>query len=420
MSNNQIPREDGIDHTLPLLKEGYEFIMNRKRSFNSQIFETRIMGKKSVCMSGRDAAQVFYDTDMFKREDAAPNRLVQTLFGKNGVQTLDGEAHRHRKQMHMSVMHEQNVEKFKEISVQYWEKALDEWSKKEDIILYDEVKKLLCKVACLWAGVLVEEEEISWLTKELSEMYEGAGAIGPTHWKGRSAQNQVEKWMLALVEKVRDGRLIPPENTALHQFTWHKDLDGNLLDPSIVVVEMMNIYRPIVAISVYINFVALALIQHPDEIDKLKNGDEKYTYMFIDEVRRYYPFFPFVAAKVKEDFTWRDYKIEKDTLAFLDLYGTNHDENLWLYPEEFNPNRFADQMNDRFSFIPQGGGEYLTGHRCSGEQLTIEMMKVSLDYFVNHMEYEVPEQDFSFEMNEFPAIPRSRIVLRNVERKLTH
>ena len=79
---------------------------------------------------------------------------------------------------------------------------------------------------------------------------------------------------------------------------------GNLLDPSIVVVEMLNVYRPMVAIAVYINFVALALIQHPDEIDKLKNSDEKYAYMFIDEVRRFYPFFPFVAGKVKEDFTW--------------------------------------------------------------------------------------------------------------------
>lgn len=420
MSNNQLPREEGIDHTLPLLKEGYEFIMNRKRNYNSDIFETRIMGKKSICMSGRDAAQVFYDTHLFKRENATPNRLVQTLFGENGVQSLDGERHRHRKEMHMSIMNEDNINRFKEIAVQYFEKALDQWSKKDEIVLYEEVKELLCKVACTWAGVLVEEEEINWLTRELSEMFEGAGAIGPTHWKGRNAQNQVEKWMMELVEKIRDGKLIPPEETALYKYTWHKDLDGNLLDTSIVVVEMLNVYRPIVAIAVYINFVALALIQHPDEIDKLRNSDEKYAYMFIDEVRRFYPFFPFVAGKVKEDFTWRDYKIEKDTVAYLDLYGTNHDENSWLYPEEFNPNRFADLNNDRFRFIPQGGGEYLTGHRCAGEQLTIEMMKVSLDYLVYYMNYEVPEQDLSFEMNEFPSIPQSKIILRNVKRNLTH
>ena len=48
------------------------------------------------------------------------------------------------------------------------------------------------------------------------------------------------------------------------------------------------------------------------------------------------------------------------------------------------------------------------------------MMKISLDYLVNHMDYEVPEQDLSYEMNEFPSIPRSKIILRNVERKLTH
>ena len=60
-------------------------------------------------------------------------------------------------------------------------------------------------------------------------MFEGAGAIGPNHWKGRNAQNQVEKWMTELVGKIREGKLIPPEDTALHKFTWYKDTDGKFI-----------------------------------------------------------------------------------------------------------------------------------------------------------------------------------------------
>jgi fatty-acid peroxygenase len=98
MSNaNQIPQEDGIDHSLSLIREGYLYILNRRRSFNSDIFETRLLGRKVICMGGKEAAKVFYDTEKFRRKNAAPNRAVQTLFGKNGVQSLDGQNQQHRK-----------------------------------------------------------------------------------------------------------------------------------------------------------------------------------------------------------------------------------------------------------------------------------------------------------------------------------
>lgn len=416
-ANNEMPKDEGIDHTLGLLEEGYKFILNRRRSLKSEIFETRILGKKAICMSGRDATEIFYTPDNFKRENAAPNRVVQSLFGKNSVQTLDGEEHRNRKEMLMSIMSDERIDQLKEITKQFLEKTIDEWETKYEIILYDEMKEMLCKIACVWAGVLVEEEELRWLAKELSEMYESAASIGPTHWKGRNARNQVEKWMKELIQKIRDKKLIPPEGTALHKFSLHKDENGELLDIETVAVEVINIYRPIVAISVYINFLALAIIEHPDEKKKLKKADDKDFEMFVNEVRRFYPFFPFVAARVNRDFTWKDYKIKKDTLALLDLYGTNHDGDIWEDPEAFKPGRFIDWKEDRFTLIPQGGGDYLSGHRCAGEKVTLEIMKVSLDYLANKLDFEVPEQDLSFELNDIPSIPHSRIILRNIRRK---
>ncbi|RKJ38777.1 cytochrome P450, partial [Butyricicoccus sp. 1XD8-22] len=115
--------------------------------------------------------------------------------------------------------------------------------------------------------------------------------------------------------------------------------------------------------------------------------------------------------------TWKDYKIKKDTLALLDLYGTNHDGDIWEDPEAFKPGRFIDWKEDRFTLIPQGGGDYLSGHRCAGEKVTLEIMKVSLDYLANKLDFEVPEQDLSFELNDIPSIPHSRIILRNIRRK---
>ena len=413
---NQMPREEGIDHSLSLMREGYLYILNRRRSFNSDVFETRFLGKKAICMGGKEAAEIFYETGKFKRENAAPNRAVQTLFGKDGVQTLDEKSHKHRKAMFMSLMSQVELKRLTDIAETQWEMALDRWIQMDRVILYEQSQEIMCKTACDWAGVPVKEDEVKWLTKSLSAMFESATAIGPNHWSGRNARNSVEKWVGELIESVRSGDVKPPENTALHKFSWFRDLEGKLLDTPIAAVEVINILRPIVAIAIYINFTALAMHSFPNEKKKLTSADEKYAEMFVQEVRRFYPFFPFTAALVKKDFTWNNYYFEEGTLTLLDLYGTNHDSTIWENPDVFNPSRFHDWKGSPFSFIPQGGGDYTMGHRCAGEWVTIEVMKVSLDFLVNRMEYKLPEQDLSYSMVTMPSIPRSKVVIENVKK----
>ncbi|WP_339227431.1 cytochrome P450 [Oceanobacillus sp. FSL K6-2867] len=412
---NQMPREEGIDHSISLMREGYMYILNRRHSFNSEIFETRLLGKKAICMGGEAAAEIFYDTEKFKRKDAAPNRVIQTLFGKNGVQALDGQNHKHRKEMFMSIMSTEGLQSLKDITNKQWKLAISKWQQMNEVVLYEEVKEILCRTACQWAGVPLEDDDVKKVTKDLAAMFESPAAIGPAHWSGRHARNRVEKWMGELIERVRNGEINPPADTALHKFSWHRDLEGNLLNTNTASVEVINILRPIVAISIFINFTVLALHHYPEEMEKLKTCDEKYALMFVQEVRRFYPFFPFAAALVKKDFIWNNYKFEEGTLTLLDLYGTNHAPEIWENPDIFNPERFDDWRGSPFSFIPQGGGDHFMGHRCAGEWVTIEVMKVSLAHLANQMEYDIPDQDLSYSMVNVPSIPHSEIVLKHVK-----
>ncbi|MCM3722846.1 cytochrome P450 [Solibacillus isronensis] len=413
---NSVPKEEGIDHSLNLLREGYLYILNRRQSFHSDLFETRLLGKKAVCMGGKEAADLFYDNSKFKRAGVAPNRVAETLFGKKGVQTLDGDTHKHRKKMFMSIMSQDRLKKLNEIAAKQWDTALTKWQEMDDVVLYEEALEIMCRTACEWAGVPVEDKDMKKLADDFRAMFESATAIGPSHWAGRHARNRVEKWMGNLIDQVREGKLNPEEGTALYTFSMHRDLEGNLFDQEVASVEVINILRPIVAIAVYITFSALAAHHYPEERKKLQSGNEKNTQMFVQEVRRFYPFFPFAAAEVKTDFTWKDYTFEKGTLTLLDLYGTNHDTNIWGNPEVFQPSRFENWDGSPFSFIPQGGGDYYLGHRCAGEWVTIEMMKLSLDFLVNQMTYDVPEQDLSYSKVSIPSLPKSKVVINNVQR----
>lgn len=76
-----------------MLLEGYSFIQNRCYKYKTDIFQTRLLGQKAICMTGEDAAKVFYDNKYFKREDVTPKRIQKTLTGQNGVQGLDESDH---------------------------------------------------------------------------------------------------------------------------------------------------------------------------------------------------------------------------------------------------------------------------------------------------------------------------------------
>lgn len=414
---NPMPREEGIDHTLSLMREGYMYISNRCFSFHSNIFETRLFGKKTICMRGKEFAELFYDNEKFKRKGAIPKRVVQSFFGKNSVQTLDEKTHLHRKDMLMSVMTSNKIQQLVDISKQEWKQAIYQWEEKDKVTFYEEVQRLLCKVACKWVGVPLREDEVNKKTKDLASLFESAASIGPAYWASKNSRNSLNKWIGELIDEIRSEKGNVHDDTILYKIAWHLDEEGNLFKTKTAAVEVINLLRPIVAISIFINFLMLAIHHNPEEKEQLNSGDKQYVEMFVQEVRRFYPFFPFIAALVKNDFIWNDYQFKKGTLTILDIYGTNHDPELWEDPDLFKPDRFSNWEGSSFRFIPQGGGDYWLGHRCAGEWATIEIMKVSLDYLANQMEYEIPEQDLSFSMVRIPSIPNSKIIIQNIKKK---
>lgn len=415
--DKQVPHDKALDNSLAMMREGYLFIKNRVDRYQSDLFETRLMGQKAICMSGEEAAKVFYDPERMKRNGALPKRLLKTLFGVDAIQTMDGDAHTHRKLLFMSLMTPPHQKRLAELAMDQWLAALSKWEGAEKVELFEEAKNVLCKIACQWAGVPLEESEVKERADDFSAMVDAFGAVGPRHWKGRRARPRAEEWIRDIIENVRAGKTEAEKGTALYEMAFHTELDGSRLDTQMAAVELINVLRPIVAISTFITFSALALHNHPEYKEKLKsrNGDD--LEMFVQEVRRFYPFGPFLGAQARKDFVWNQCEFKEGMLVLLDLYGTNHDARLWEDPNEFRPERFKDRKDQLFDLIPQGGGDPAKGHRCPGEGITIEVMKVTLDFLINHIEYEVPEQDLSYSLVRMPSLPESGFVMSRIRRK---
>jgi fatty-acid peroxygenase len=412
---DRVVRKFGLDHTTALMKEGYLFIKNRTDQYQVNLHVTHLLGEKVICLTGAKAAKVFYNAEYFTRKGAAPKRIQKTLFGENAIQGMNGNAHHHRKQMFLSLMAVESQQRLAELVRGKLEAAIGNWRSKDQIILFDEIKLILCASACEWAGVPLRQSELLGRAEDFNAMVDGFGAVGPRHLKGRSARTRAEKWIEGMIEAVRSGRLKAADGTALHEIAFYNELGGSLMNTHMAAIELINVLRPIVAISTYVTFAALALHKNPECRERLKSGDPDYLEMFAQEVRRYYPFTPFVGARVRKNFIWNEYYFEKGTLVILDVYGINHDPKAWDQPYDFIPERFRDRSGDLYHFIPQGGGDAANTHRCPGEGITVAIMKTVVDFLVNRIIYSIPRQVLSYPMNRIPTLPESGFIMTNVK-----
>lgn len=385
------------DDTLALALEGYDFIRNRCRALGTDVFETRLMLQRTVCMLGAEAAQIFYDSERIQREGTPQLRVQATLLGRGGVQTLDGEAHHARKRLFLQVLDRDSALRVASMFEQMLAAAVPTWTGR--VVLFDELQKLLAYTVCEWAGVRIDDER---RVRDLTAMLEGSTSA-PLQWRGRVGRARAEWWIERQIDQIRSTA--SPAQGVLGAFA-KTDLERRT-----AAVELLDILRPTIAVARYIVFAAHALHEFPHAAELVR--EDEYVEPFVHEVRRYYPFVPTVAGRVRRAFSWRDIAFAEGTRVLLDLYGTNHDPRLWPDPDQFRPERFLGWPGDPYSLIPQGGGDVATGHRCPGEPMTIELLKAAVRFFTRRMRYDVPAQDLSISLARIPALPASRFWIEN-------
>lgn len=404
-----------FDESLAFKRDPYRFIAKRCRQIASDVYETRLFLRKTTCLTGRAAAQLFYDGTHFARHGAAPEPLQKTLLGVGGVQSLDGAAHQHRKAMFLALMTPGRVRELAELFRQELLAELAQWQSQDQVVLYDALQPVLTRAVCKWSGVPLAPREISRRSKQLTALFDAAGRF-PAHFKSRVDRTRAEDWAAGLIENVRLGAIRPPAQTALREIALHRDLEGQLLPAHTAAVELLNVLRPTVAVSVYIVFCAHALHQFAAAADELRTGGQPYMDAFISEVRRFYPFFPAVPARVRQPFRWGGHEFPRGRRVMLDLHGINHDERVWQDPETFHPQRFLQSNGeDAYAFVPQGGGSHQLQHRCPGEWITVALMRTAIELFTQTIRYNVPPQDLSVDATRLPALPRSRFVICAVQ-----
>jgi fatty-acid peroxygenase len=412
-SGAALPRDRAVDNTLALLREGYGFVSSRCARLGSGAFETRLMLQRVVCARGADAAAMFYHPGRFTRRRAIPPTVVALLQGFGSVQMQDGETHRHRKRMFLSLLDAGGTARLVDLVREEWRRRVAEWPRRDEVVLHTEVEDILCRAVCRWAGVPLAETDAQARAREFGLMIDGAGAFGPRWLRGWWRRLRTERWIRSVVRVERDRP--GGSGTPLGVVAGYRGPDGTPLSDTVAALEVINLLRPTVAVARWVTFGALALHRHPGIHERLRKKEPRLLLNFVQEVRRHSPFFPMVGGRVLAPFEWRGRRFRAGDWVMLDLYGTNHDPALWHEPGRFDPDRFDGWRGGLFDLIPQGAGDVAGGHRCPGEDPSIALTMAMVGELATGLAYEVvPGQDLRCRLDRFPSIPESRFVIRAV------
>ena len=242
------------------------------------------------------------------------------------------------------------------------------------MVLFDEASRVITRGVCRWAGVPVTDDEVPALARDLTTLVDGFATGAPRRWRARRVRQRREAWLAGLVADVRSGAATVRAGSVVDVVARHRDSDRELLEPRVAAVEVLNVVRPTVAVCWFVAYAAHALHTWPGCTERLRAGDPAFATAFAHEVRRFYPFAPFIGGRAPQEVEWDGVRVPAGSMVLLDLWGRDHDPELWDEPYAFRPERFPTDGRLRpigpLELVPQGAGDSRAGHRCPGEAIT--------------------------------------------------
>ncbi len=360
---------DAISQPAGLLRHGYRHWELMRQRTGSEIIQTRLLNERVTVVCGAEAAQFFYDTSHSERSSALPTSLVGALFGIGAVHMLDGDAHLHRKTMFNRMLDEYASAAVCAGVAKRWDERAPGWLGYVDV--FEELAEILFEAVTEWIGLPDSGPQTRARTQDMLALVDGFGAPSTRQLRARAARRRAQSWVGEFVEDAR--RASTDAHTAAGAVIAHRDERGELLDVHTAAVEIINLVRPFVAVSWLVSGLAMSCQAGSSWREEVRAESVSATDV-AQEVRRTYPFVPFLATRATHDLVHRGAAIPGGSLIVLDVWGTNHDPRFWSAPDSFDPRRFRTTPVTPYNLVPQGGGDRHTGHRCPGEDLTLAVL----------------------------------------------
>ncbi|MDO5512106.1 cytochrome P450 [Corynebacterium sp.] len=374
------------EQALTFLRSGYLFASRLRKkagvaATSHAPVSLTLLGKTSHLVRGAEGVRLFYDSSRIKRDGAMPKFIQVPLFGNGAVHTLDGEEHLVRKKAMADLAYDDaRVADFADLVGDELENTHRRWIADGGTV-HEDTAIAFGRAAFRWAGIPMSDEEMDTRAKQMNRLLDTFGDL-KTNPIAAFERQRLNKWATGLIEQVRAGEIEAPADSVLAHIADLRGVDGELVDAEVAGVELQNLTRPTVAVGRFAAFAATALVENPEWAQRIREAADgeltgvREAVAFAQEVRRTYPFVPMLPGLLTEDTEVSGCPMKKGQRVLLDFVGTLTSPQEWDNAASFDPERFMrfDGVEDAESleaFIPQGGADVYSGHRCPGEKIAV-------------------------------------------------
>lgn len=389
-----------------LLRDRYQVLARlRERHGGSDSFPVRMLGRPGLVVRGPEGVRAFYDDSLVTRSGAVPAHLRLLLFGPGAVHGLDGPAHLRRKHLLMGLVDAQAVEHLARLVAAGLDRAVATWRRRPSVGLFDQLVGVYGAAVLDWAGTGTRGRDAERVSQDLVTIVDGFGVGATPYRQALAARLRAQRWAVRVIRLAREGRLRPPHGSVTAVLAG---VPRDELSDTVAATELLNVVRPTVAVAYFGAYAAQALAAHPEWRERLASGDSDALRAFEHEVRRWYPFTPLLAGRLRRPLEWQGRRLRAGSWIFLDVVGTDRDPRVWDRPDTFDPARFLGREPTAYDYVPHGGGDPARGHRCPGEPAARRLLEVTLQRLAA-VDYTVSEAGREVPWDRVPSLPADRM-----------
>ena len=413
-----------LGETLAFLKNGFDFVESRAKQ-HGPVFRTRILGRDTAVIVGPDAAALWIDPAIIKREGSQPGFFFEILAGPS-LPHLDDDAHRNRKKLILAGFTREALARYLPDLVRIVERAATRWAAAGEMTWIPELKRLAIEGICANVMGIESPEEI---VREYDTIIKGTAGL-PINLPGTAFHRCLkarDRMLDRFAAAVREHQATPRDD-GISRILAASLPDGTKTDPEALKRELHHIIIAGYIIFAEFAWAALELNRRPElrrDLEAEVRGGEL-TIESLDrmalltqtvmEVKRLCPILPVIFGKARREFEFKGHTVPEGWAVFWGLRSTHLDRAVCADPESFDPARFSpargEHMKHPHAFVPQGPGPD-EGHKCPGTDYATYFMKIFIAVLLRGgYTWDVPEQDLTYHWGRIPPEPKSGLRVR--------
>jgi len=195
-------------------------------------------------------------------------------------------------------------------------------------------------------------------------------------------------------------------NDLLDMLLNASDDNGNLMSDRQIRDEVITIFTAGHETTAnLLTWTLYLLARHPDVLARLRQEQDVlphveiptaedlqqlvYARAVLNESMRLRPPVGILMRRINRDTEIDGHLLKQGRLAMFSIYNIHHHPDFWQQPEQFDPERFLNGENRRFSFMPFGTGERV----CVGNHFALMESQLLLSMIIRHFDLQLLNTD---------------------------